>query len=373
MLLDKLEECYAYFCHRKAGWFILIVVGLLSALGVVVLSSASLSFIKSDGYFSKQILWCAIGLPFFLIGCLADLDFFKKYAHTFPLIFAVLLVVVLIPGIGKLVNGARRWIVVGSLHVQVSEFAKITMVIWLAQYLAQNRNHIGEFRRGFFIPLANTGVICLLIFLEPDYGTAMLIGGVVFTLMFLAGVRLLFMALAMGGGILSVATLVYFNHTRMRRITAFLDIDNNKLGGAYQLWQGMLGFASGGLFGNGLGQGRQQLAYLPESHTDFIFPILSEELGSLAAIATLLAYVAVFFVTWHCSEKFSDDFVKLLSRGVVITVAYQVVINVGVVTGLLPTKGIGLPFISYGGSNLVLLFFMVGLLINCFSTATEKN
>jgi cell division protein FtsW len=280
------------------------------------------------------------------------------------------LIAVLIPGIGKLVNGSRRWIAIGRLNVQISEFAKIAVIIWLAKYLTNNENCIEDFHKGFLIPLGISGLACGLIFLEPDYGTAILMGAVVFTLLFLAGSRLLYLLFAMFGGLVIVSFLIYLNPTRMRRVTAFLDIENNKLEGAYQLWQGMLGFVSGGLFGRGIGQGRQQLVYLPEAHTDFIFPIFSEELGSLVAIATLMIYLMFFTITTYCAKKNPNPFPKFLSYGISLTIIYQVIINVGVVTGLLPTKGMVLPFISYGGSNLVLLFFMVGLLLNCFS---EQN
>ncbi|MDR1890599.1 MAG: putative lipid II flippase FtsW [Puniceicoccales bacterium] len=367
MILDRLETYYSYFSQRKAGWFILSCVGLLTGLGLIVLSSASLSFIKSENYFYKQLVWCAVCVPFFLVGCFVDLKFLKKHCSLILAFFLIGLIAVLIPGIGKLVNGSRRWIAMGGFNVQVSEFAKIALMLWLAKYLNNNEGNISDFRTGFLIPLLVAAILCGLIFLEPDYGTAMLIGAVTITLLFLSGTKLLYILFAMSGGLLAISVLIYLNPTRMRRITAFLDVENNKLEGAYQLWQGMLGFASGGLYGRGLGQGRQQLIYLPEAHTDFIFPIFSEELGSLVAILVLVIYLTFFLTITHSAKKLRDNFAKFLSYGIALTIIYQVIINVGVVTGLLPTKGMGLPFISYGGSNLVLLSFMVGLLLNCLS------
>ncbi|MDR2432775.1 MAG: putative lipid II flippase FtsW [Puniceicoccales bacterium] len=372
MILEKLEAYYNYFSQRKAGWFILLCTGLLIGLGLIVLSSASLSFIKSENHFYKQLLWCVLGVPLFLIGCFVDLKFLKKHCSWILTFFAVALVIVLIPGIGKMVNGSRRWIAVGGFNVQVSEFAKVAVILWLAQYLNNSESNRSSFRIGFLIPLLVVASVCGLIFLEPDYGTAMLIGAVTITLLFLAGARLLYIWLAISGGLLAISILIYLNPTRMGRIVAFLDVENNKLAGAYQLWQGMLGFASGGLYGKGLGQGRQQLVYLPEAHTDFIFPIFSEELGSLAAISVLAIYLTLFLTVAHSAKKLLSNFTKFLSYGIALTIIYQVIINVGVVTGLFPTKGMGLPFISYGGSNLVLLSFMVGLLLNCFSEGQRE-
>ncbi|MDR2603239.1 MAG: putative lipid II flippase FtsW [Puniceicoccales bacterium] len=367
MILEKLEAYYDYFSQRKAGWFILLCVGLLIGLGLIVLSSASLSFIKSENHFHKQLLWCVLGVLFFFIGCFVDLKFLKKHCSWILILFVVALVIVLIPGIGKMVNGSRRWIAMGGFNIQVSEFAKVSIILWLAQYLNKSESNRSSFRIGFLIPLLVVASICGLIFLEPDYGTAMLIGAVTITLLFLAGARLLYIWFAMAGGLLAISILIYLNPTRMGRIVAFLDVENNKLSGAYQLWQGMLGFASGGLYGRGLGQGRQQLVYLPEAHTDFIFSIFSEELGSLTAISVLAIYLTLFLTIAHSAKKLHSNFARFLSYGIALTIIYQVIINVGVVTGLLPTKGMGLPFISYGGSNLVLLSFMIGLLLNCFS------
>ncbi|MDR1457850.1 MAG: putative lipid II flippase FtsW [Puniceicoccales bacterium] len=367
MVLEKLEAYYNYFSQRKAGWFILLCTGLLIGLGLIVLSSASLSFIKSENHFHKQLLWCTLGVPLFLIGCFVDLKFLKKRCSWILTLFAIALVIVLIPGIGKMVNGSRRWIAVGGFNIQVSEFAKVAVIFWLAQYLNNSESNRSSFKIGFLIPLLVVASMCGLIFLEPDYGTAMLIGAVTVTLLFLAGARLLYIWFAIFGGLLAISILIYLNPTRMGRIVAFLDVENNKLSGAYQLWQGMLGFASGGLYGRGLGQGRQQLVYLPEAHTDFIFPIFSEEWGSLAAISVLAIYLTLFLTITHSAKKLHNNFAKFLAYGIALTIIYQVIINVGVVTGLLPTKGMGLPFISYGGSNLVLLSFMIGLLLNCFS------
>lgn len=364
MLLTKLERYYDYFSRQKAGWFILCSVLILTACGLIILSSASMSFVKSSNYFFKQLAWCAIGVPFFLCGGLIDLQCLKRHSSKILFILSIGLILVLIPGIGRLVNGSRRWIAIGGINIQVSEFAKIALIGWVAMYCERTHDCITTFRYGFFTPLSIAGIVCGIILLEPDYGTAMLMGAVTFTLLVLAGSRLFYMLCALGLGGCMISFLIYLNPTRMRRVVAFLDVENNKLGGAYQLWQGMLGFVSGGLFGKGLGEGRQQIVYLPESHTDFIFPIFSEELGSIAAIIILCIYFILFVSIMFAAKNLINKFYRYLSYGISLTLAYQVVINVGVVTGLLPTKGMVLPFMSYGGSNLVLLLFMVGLVLN---------
>ncbi|MDR2737741.1 MAG: putative lipid II flippase FtsW [Puniceicoccales bacterium] len=372
MLIDKLEGYYSYFSQRKAGWFVLFVVLSLTGVGMVVLSSASLSFIGIEDYLLKQLQWLAVGIPLFIAGCLIELKFLQRYCRLLLFAVAVGLVSVLIPGIGKMVNGSRRWLSFGGFNVQISEFAKIAVIIWLSSYLEANKFRIKDFSHGFLIPLAVPGIISALVLMEPDYGTAILIGVLSFALLFLAGTRLLYLMAATVGGLFVISAMICLNPTRLRRIVAFLDVDGNKLGGAYQLWQGMLGFVSGGLFGRGIGQGRQQLVYLPEAHTDFIFPILSEELGSLVAIAALMLYATFFLVTTSCARKIGDDFQKFTAYGVSLTIILQTLINVGVVTGLLPTKGMVLPFMSYGGSNLVSLFFMVGMVLNCFSSDLSR-
>jgi cell division protein FtsW len=368
MLLDKLEEYYYYFGRCRSGLFILAFALVLIGVGVTVLASASLSFIGTEDYFTKQLLWCLVGVPFFLLGALVDLNFLKKHSSIIALAFVLALVAVLIPGIGKLVNGSRRWVRLFGINIQLSEFAKIALIIWLANYIDANFLEIGKFWKGFLFPLLIPGLICALVLMEPDYGTAMLMGAVIFTLLFLAGTRIPHLIAAMLTGLVCISALICVTPTRMRRVVAFLDVESNRLGGAYQAWQGMLGFVSGGLFGCGIGEGRQQLVYLPEAHTDFIFPILSEECGSLAAIAVLAIYFSMFFISAQRSKNLHNNFAKFLSYGIILTIAYQVIINIGVVTGLLPTKGMVLPFISYGGSNLVLLFSMLGLLINCHSS-----
>jgi cell division protein FtsW len=205
-----------------------------------------------------------------------------------------------------------------------------------------------------------------LILLEPDYGTAILLACVVFSLLFLYGAKIFYLLCAGVSALGLTSLFIFYNPVRMHRILAFMDISSNKLGGAYQLWQGILGFASGGLWGKGLGNGRQQLTYLPEAHTDFILSIMGEEFGAVIVIFSLILYMLLFIVCIVCAMKIKSTYRSVIASGIALLTVYQVLINVGVVCGILPTKGMVLPFISYGGSNLLAMYFMLGLLINCF-------
>ncbi len=359
-------ENYLHNNKRYLCCFVLGCILFLTLIGLVVLASASLSFYKTESYFIKQLSWVLLSIPFLLLGIFLDLEFLRKFSNIFLLLSCVLLLFVLIPGIGHAVNGSRRWLSCGGLNLQVSEFTKVIVILWIADFLDKNEQKTKTFVKGFFIPLFTISCISLLILLEPDYGTAILIGGVTFSLLFLFGARIIYVVRALILAIFAISVMIFLNPVRMRRIVAFMDIDANKLEGAYQLWQGILGFVSGGLWGQGLGNGRQQLVFLPESHTDFILPILGEEFGSIAVIGILFVYLSFFISCIVASLKIQKKYFSVISSGIVLIIAYQVIVNVGVVTGMLPTKGMVLPFISYGGSNILVMFFMIGMLINCF-------
>ena len=337
----------------------------LISVGLVALSSASLTLLSKEHFFEKQLFWLAFGFLLFVVGMIVDLDFLKKHAKIILYASFILLILVLIPGLGRAVNGSRRWIGVGGINFQASEFAKIAIIIWLACYISESTDKIKLFFDGFLYPLMICGATSGLIFLEPDYGTAVLIAAVALTVLYINGTKSWFLLAAMCIGVALVALLVFLSPVRMRRITSFLDVDSNKLEGAYQLWQGILGFAAGGISGRGIGEGRQQLLFLPEAHTDFIFSIIGEELGLICSIAITLIYAAFFVIAIFNLNKINDRFRVVLGQGAVMIITLQAIINIGVVTGILPTKGMVLPFISYGGSNLIVVMFAVGIILNC--------
>ncbi len=344
---------------------ILVCVLGLSILGLTVLFSASVS-LKIDPYFylTKQLIWFVLAA----VACFAvsrvDLEDARRHVWVFAAVCLVGLALVLLPGIGIEVKGSRRWLGFGPARLQISEFAKLAMIFGLAHYLALNQTRIHEFVRGFMAPLAWISLFAGLVLLEPDFGTAALTFAIGVTLLFLAGGRLRYLLSAFLGaaGVLTLAVL--HNPNRLARFTAFLDVEGNKSSGTYQLWQAILAFAAGGVDGVGLGQGRQQNSFLPEVHTDFIFAVIGEELGLVFTIGVVVLFAVIFAVGLLHLRKAPNLFQFLLVAGSLLLISLQALINLGVVTGCLPTKGMSLPFISAGGSNLLLMGILVGIFLN---------
>jgi cell division protein FtsW len=337
----------------------------LSLLGLTVLFSASAP--NSAGpmfYLKKQLLGFGLATAACVLVSRMNLDYLRTHAWVIGLGFASLLALVLVPGVGIEVNGARRWLGLGPVRLQVSELAKFGMVFCLAHYLAQNQTRIAEFKRGFLYPLGIIGVFTLLIVREPDFGTAALALTVGLVLLFLAGARwryIMSTALLAAGGF---AMLVAHNPNRLRRLVAYLDLEGNKSAGSYQLYQSLVAFAVGGVDGVGIGQGRQQINFLPEAHTDFIFPVLGEELGLWFTLAVVVLFTAIFVAGLLHLRRAPNLFQFLVAAGSILLICLQAIINMGVATGLLPTKGMSLPFISAGLSNLLLMGILLGILCN---------
>jgi cell division protein FtsW len=248
--------------------------------------------------------------------------------------------------------------------LQVSEFAKLGLVFSLSHYLALNQTRVGEFKRGFLYPLGLIGVFAILVQREPDFGTAALMVTVGLVLMFLSGAkwRYTLPAVAMVVGLFTVAVML--NPNRLRRFLAFLDVEGNKQGGTYQLYQSLAAFAAGGIEGAGLGQGRQQLNFLPEAHTDMIFAVVGEELGLWFTLGVVVLFLIIFIAGLIHLRRAPNLFQFLLVTGCLLLICLQAIINVGVVTGIFPTKGMSLPFISAGLSNLLLMGLLLGVLVN---------
>ena len=352
--------------NKTANWVTAYVVTVslgLTMMGLVMLFSAGAVRGAQDLLF-KQIVWVAVSLLVGGYAAIVNLDWLRNRTI---LIFGLCLfglILTLLPGVGVKVNGAQRWIGLGSLRIQPSEFAKIGMVLLLAKYFSEEQRMIGSLVKGFMIPSMLIGSVCGLIILQPDFGTCFLCGAVGAILMFQAGVGLKWLMPVAGLAVSVFSVLVYFDPVRIRRVTSFLDVEANANDSAYQLWQGMLAFGVGGVEGVGLGMGRQQIYFLPEAHTDFIFPVIGEELGLIATFFILIAFFILFFSVGVKLRQVSRLHEYLLAMGSLLFVVLQAIINMGVVTGCLPTKGMSLPFISYGGSNLVVTFIFVGLIIN---------
>ncbi len=344
---------------------IVVCVAALVSLGLVVLFSAS-SPIKGGpyAYLYKQFIFLALAIGAGWLVAIADLEHLRKFVWVAAAIALVALALVLIPQIGIAVKGSRRWLGFGGVRLQVSEFAKLALVFSLAHYLAVNQSRLHDFWRGFVLPLAWIGLFALLVIVEPDFGAAMLLGAIGVMLLFLAGVRLKFLLPSVGVALLGFVVLVLNNPVRLQRVLSFLDPEANRQGTGYQPWQALLAFAAGGVDGVGLGNGRQQNAFLPEAHTDYIFAIMGEEMGLIFTLLTVALFVAIFVAGLMHVRRAPNLFQFLLVTGCILLITVQAIINLGVVTSLLPSKGMSLPFISAGGSNLLLMGLLVGVIIN---------
>lgn len=349
---------------NPASLILVCAVGL-TLLGVTILFSASWAF-RSDPYFfvRRQVTFLGAALLVGFITSRVNLERMRRFAWWFAGILVIGLIVTLIPGVGVTVNGAQRWLEFSVARLQMSEFAKLGLVFALAHYLSAHQKDIRTFQRGFVIPLLLIGLFCGLIIVEPDFGTAMLAGLVGFILLFFAGVRLWYLLPTMLGGISLLSVAIMHSPERWGRVMAFVDLENSRSGAGYQLWQAILGFGTGGAEGVGLGAGRQQMFFLPEAHTDFIFAIVGEELGLTFTIAVVVAFVVIFVAGIVHLRRAPNLFQYLLVAGALLLLTLQSLVNLCVVTGLVPTKGMSLPFISYGGSNLLLMAMIVGLMIN---------
>lgn len=337
---------------------ILVCVAFLCTLGLIAVFSAKAA------YFWKQVLGMSLGVLAGYAMSRVDLEYLRRHLWLIIGGIVFLLLLVAVPGIGISVNGSRRWLGLGPIRFQISELAKIGLVFALAHYLALNQSRMAEFKRGFLYPLCIIGAAGGLIMLQPDFGTAALVGAVGVILLFLAGAQSRYIFTCVGVGAAAFSVAIWLNPNRLARLTSFLDVEGNKQAGTYQVYQSFLAFAAGGIDGAGLGQGRQQMYFLPEAHTDFIFAIVGEEMGLVATLLTVAAFTLIFICGLIHLRRAPNLFQYLLVAGAILLIALQAVINVGVVTGRLPTKGMSMPFVSAGISNLVLMGLLVGLLVN---------
>ncbi|CEA02942.1 cell division protein, stabililzes FtsZ ring [Pseudomonas saudimassiliensis] len=350
-----------------------LLVGSLAllGLGLVMVTSASMEVAAGQlgsplYYMNRQLVYMLIGLIAMIATLAVPLSLWEQF--RFPLLFLgfALLIAVLIPGIGREVNGSWRWIALGPINVQPSELAKLFAVVFLAGYLVHRRDEVKERWFGFIKPFMVLGPMAWLLIIEPDFGATVVLMGAATGMLFLGGVGLFRFTLLFGslGGL--AALLVLFEPYRLQRLTSFLNPWNDPYGTGYQLTQALIAFGRGEWLGTGLGNSIQKQFYLPEAHTDFVFAVLAEELGLIGALAAfaLLIFVAVralYIGLW--AEKAGRYFSAYLAYGLAIMWCGQVLINVGVNIGLLPTKGLTLPFLSYGGSSLVVCCISLGLLL----------
>ena len=348
---------------------LLVTTLLLVGLGVIMVFSAS-AVLAGDRfgdpwhYLKRQALFALMGIG--LMAALAHTPYRLYRSLVYPLlaITGVLLLLVLIPGVGASKGGATRWLAVGPISFQPSELARLSLIFYLAYSLDKKQANIKSFSIGILPHLVIAGFILSLILLEPDFGTTVTLALILFLMMFLAGVRLKHL------GALLLAALPVFVFVmvgaayRLKRLTTFIDPWNDPVDAGFQIIQSWIAFHKGGIFGQGLGSSQQKLFYLPEAHTDFIFSVLGEELGLVGVLVVLGLYLTLVLRGIAIARSAPDLFGCLLGLGLTSWLGIQTVINIGVVLGLLPTKGLVLPFMSSGGTSLVTALAAVGILLN---------
>ena len=348
---------------KVAVTILIVCVAALLALGMVMLYSSSMADVGAR-FLTMQLVWCLLGLAACVATTLLDYRRLKNVWWLLLGLALVMLVLVLTRHFGRVVNHARRWFSYGGLHFQPSEFAKIALIVALAWYGEHFQRQMPQWKRGILIPGLLIGVTVGLIFKEPDVGNALVLAVVSGCILLISGIRLRYflppvLAVAIGTGV-----FIYHNPMRSQRIYSWLHVEETKRDKGMQAYEAMLALGSGGLTGKGLGDGLQKLASFPEHHTDFIFSIIGEELGLIATLLVTIAFVAIVFCGSYIAMNAIDTFGFLLGTGITFLIGLQAFINIGVVTSALPNKGLPLPFISYGGSNLLIMLMSVGLLLS---------
>lgn len=346
------------------------VAGLL-AIGIVAVGSASVEYASQQfgGSFAlvqRYGFHMALGILAALVVYRVPMTTWQRTGWMWLLFGLVLLILVLIPGIGRMVNGARRWIALGPLTLQASEFVKLCVIVYLAGYLVRRHDEVRSRWSGFVKPMAVVFLVTLFLMLEPDFGATVVTAGTAFGLVFLAGVKLGQFLLVILSCVAALGMLVVLEPYRMKRFTAFVNPWEDQFGSGYQLVQSLIAFGRGEWFGVGLGNSVQKQFYLPEAHTDFVFAIWAEEFGAVGAMLVIGLFallVASVLRIGRRAERKNQLFSAFVAYGIALLISAQVFINVGVNVGLLPTKGLTLPFLSYGGSSLIVCLMLMAMVL----------
>jgi cell division protein FtsW len=352
-------------------------VTALILIGIVMLFSASAVYAMeeyNDPYYflKRQLTWLAFGTLILLFARNADYRKLDKYAYPALFLTFVLLLAVMLPGIGKEVGGARRWLPLWKINIQPSELAKFTIVLYMAKSLVKRADKLKNFMYGYLPNLIVLGVFFVLILFQPDFGTAIILCAVTFMMFFVAGIRIKFLVYSAIAVIPFMALAVVGAQYRTRRILAFLDPWQDPSNTGFQAVQSFYAFGRGGFWGLGLGDGRQKLFYLPEAHTDFIFSVIGEELGFVGTMGIVILFAILIWRGFATALRARDSFGSNLAVGLTLLIGFPAFTNMCVAVGLLPTKGLTLPFISMGGSSLLVTMLCVGVLLN-ISEQTSRN
>ncbi|HEY4000811.1 MAG TPA: putative lipid II flippase FtsW [Candidatus Xenobia bacterium] len=354
-------------------WFMTLAL-VLAAMGIVMVFSASsvVACVSSEYnndplYFLKrQVLWTLLGLVAMVLAMRIDIHKLRKWAFPAVMLSIGMLGLVLSPHFGVVVNGARRWLHIGPISLQPAEFAKFGLLLYLADVLARRGTKIKHALR--LIPLLLIfGAVVVLIEKEPDLGTAMVVAAMFFSVLWMSGAKFSHLASLAGLGVMATIMSIFKEQYRMDRMTAFLDPFKDAKGVGYHTVQSLIALGSGGVWGLGLGESRQKFLYLPEQYTDYIFAVLGEELGLIGTLAMILLFVCFLYKGFKIALDARQPFMTLLAAGGTAMICFQGALNIGVVAGALPSTGVPLPFISFGGSSLLLNMLCVGLMLNISS------
>ena len=352
---------------KKIDKKLLISVIVLSLFGLLMIYSssniwASYKFNDSFKYLKSQGLFLIIG--FFIMNIISKIpyEFYKKYSNPILFICIILLVLVLIPGIGTIRNGSRSWFGIGSFGIQPSEAAKLGLIIFTSKYLSNNK--IKDIKTSVLPILSIVILIFGLIMLQPDFGTGVIIVMSIVSLLFISGVNMSFFIKIGIVGLIGIVILVIIAPYRMARITSFLNPWSDPLGSGFQIIQSLYAIGPGGLLGMGLGNSIQKHFYLPEPQTDFIFSIISEELGFAGVLIISLLFIIIIYRGFKIAINTENKFASFLAYGITFSIAFQTILNLMVVVGLIPVTGVTLPFLSYGGSSLLVSMTEIGILLN---------
>ncbi len=361
---------------------LLVTVTLLVLFGLLMVYSSSFIYAQErtgDGFsfIKKQALFACLGFGALFLSCRIEYQRWEKWAYPFLAGAFLLLVAILIPGLGLKAGGAQRWLRLGPLSFQPGELAKFAVIFFVAKQLHSKKDRFNNFTAGFLAYFIVPLPAMILLLLQPDFGTTVMIAIVIFALMFLAGVPRKYWLSAIVLIAASGAILILKSPYRMTRVTTFMDPWSDPGGKGFQILQSLVGLHNGRFWGAGLGNGKEKLFYLPEAHNDFIFAVIGEELGFIGIAAVVGAYLYFTYrgirIAWRSYSHYHDTFGMLLASGITLALSVQGFINMAVVMGLLPTKGLTLPFVSYGGSALLVDLFAVGVLLSISRGPSQRS
>jgi cell division protein FtsW len=355
----------------------IVTLGLIAALllvGLVMVTSASMSIAARDMsdpfyFLERQFIFTMAGVAFAWVVTRIPTELWDKYGLALLLLGLMLLILVLIPGLGARVNGARRWLRIGVLNFQVSELAKVLVLMWLCSYCVRKRTELESTLPGLLKPFALLSVTAVLLLIEPDFGAATVLFATGFAVLFIAGARLRYVALLVTTAVLAFALLALTSPYRLKRLLIFLHPFDDPFNGGFQLTQSLIAIGRGSWFGVGLGSSVQKLFYLPEAHTDFVFAVLAEELGLVGVVGVIALFVGLVWRAFHISRMAAQAglrFQAYLAMAFGIWLGLQATVNIGVNMGVLPTKGLTLPLLSYGRSSLLVSLAWLGVLLRIY-------